>query len=130
MDNKEPRNTPDHSALLRSALETVERMQGKLDAVERARTEPIAIIGMSCRFPGGANSPEEFWQLMCDGRDAIQEPPAGRWDGAASPRSGSGAASNTPRPYGGFLDDIDGFDPGLFGIAPREVLTKIGRAHV
>ena len=123
MDNKEPRNTPDHSALLRSALETVERMQGKLDAVERARTEPIAVIGMSCRFPGGANSPEEFWQLLCDRRDAIQEPPAGRWDSASAPRSGSGAASKTPRPYGGFIDGIDGFDPGLFGIAPREVLT-------
>ena len=51
----------------------------KLEAVERAKTEPIAIIGMGCRFPGGADDPEAFWGLLRDGIDAIMEVPADRW---------------------------------------------------
>ena len=77
-DNREG-SRPDHRGLLRSALETIERLQIKLDAVESARREPIAVIGMSCRFPGGANSPEGYWKLLRQRRDAIQELPAGRW---------------------------------------------------
>ncbi len=65
----------DRRALLQNALAAVEKMQAKLDAVEQARHEPIAIIGMSCRFPGGANSPEAYWQLLRSGMDAISQLP-------------------------------------------------------
>jgi hypothetical protein len=52
----------------RRALLTIRRLQLELEALKKERTEPIAIIGMSCRFPGGANSPEAFWQLLVEGR--------------------------------------------------------------
>src|SRR5690349_20849890 len=89
------------------ALLAVEKMQAKLDAVERARTEPIAIIGMSCRFPG-ANDPEAFWRLLRDGIDAIRLAPEGRWAPAEVARLQ--AAGYTSACWGGFLDSVDQFD--------------------
>jgi acyl transferase domain-containing protein len=108
-------NQPDRRILLQNALAAVEKLQAKLDTMERARSEPIAIVGMSCRFPGGANDPEAFWQLLCAGRDAIREVPAERWD--VNDYTDSGITATW---YGGFLDQVDQFDPGFFGIAPRE----------
>ena len=76
-------------------------------------SEPIAIVGMGCRFPGGAVNPEEYWRLLEEGRSGIREIPAGRWAGAR----------DTLAPYmllGGYLDGVDLFDPEFFGISPRE----------
>jgi acyl transferase domain-containing protein/acyl carrier protein len=106
--------TPDRRALLQQALAAVEDMQARLDRAERARTEPIAIVGIGCRFPGGANDPEAYWRLLCDGVDAIRRVPGDRFDAAG------GDAEHW---YGGFIDQIDQFDPGFFGIAPREAQT-------
>ncbi len=103
----------DRKVLLKNALMAIEEMQAKLDAAERAKNAPIAIIGMSCRFPGGANSPEAFWQLLQNGGDAIREVPPERWN--VADYAGANAIW-----YGGFLDDIDRFDPQFFGISPRE----------
>ncbi|MCP2268761.1 Acyl transferase domain-containing protein [Actinokineospora diospyrosa] len=83
---------------------------------ERGVTEPIAIVGMSCRFPGGVDSPEALWALVRDGVDAMSEFPDDRgWDLEAL----KGSAARV----GGFLDDIASFDAGLFGISPREALA-------
>jgi acyl transferase domain-containing protein len=83
--------------------------------------EPIAIVGMSCRFPG-ANNLEAFWQLLCHGVDAITEVPADRFDIDAiyDPRPGTPGKLCTR--WGGFLEQIDQFDPLFFGISPREAL--------
>ena len=62
-----------HLSPLKRALLALEEMQAKLNAVERAKKEPIAIIGLGCRFPGGANDPEAYWQLLRDEVDAISE---------------------------------------------------------
>lgn len=109
----------DRRVLLQNALLAIEDLQTKLDAVEQAKSEPIAIIGLSCRFPGGADDPEAYWQLLMEGRDAIREVPAGRWDTSAFEKQGE----EKPRWFGGFLDGIDQFDPEFFGIAPREANT-------
>jgi len=81
--------------------------------------EPIAIVGIACRFPRAAN-PLDFWRLLRTGEDAIREVPPDRWDLAAY----FDPSPNTPgKMYarcGGFLDRIDGFDPAFFGISPRE----------
>ena len=76
---------------------------------------PVAVVGMACRFPGGATDPRQYWDLLTRGGDAIGPVPADRWD----PR-----ASLDPEiaGQGGFLESIDGFDAGFFGIAPREAL--------
>jgi acyl transferase domain-containing protein/NADPH-dependent curcumin reductase CurA/short-subunit dehydrogenase/acyl carrier protein len=98
-------------------------MQARLDASERARREPIAVIGMSCRFPGGANSPEEYWALLRDGRDAIREVPTDRWDIDDYYDPDPKAPGKTTARWGGFLDQVDEFDPRFFGITPREAIT-------
>ncbi|MBD3305670.1 AMP-binding protein, partial [candidate division KSB3 bacterium] len=81
--------------------------------------EPIAVIGLGCRFPGAAN-PEEFWQVLSQGIDAITEVPASRWDVEAffDPHPATPGKMNTR--WGGFLEQVDQFDPQFFGIAPRE----------
>ncbi|TMD65500.1 MAG: beta-ketoacyl synthase, partial [Chloroflexi bacterium] len=85
-------------------------------------TESIAIIGMSCRFPGGANTPEAFWQLLKSGRDAISEVPAERWDIDAYYDPDPDAPGKMYTRYGGFLQDLSKFDAQFFGISPREAV--------
>lgn len=77
--------------------------------------EPIAVVGIGCRMPGGASSPEEFWRFLETGVDGISEVPEGRWESFAP----AGAMAGLPR-RGGFLDDAIGFDAAFFGITPRE----------
>lgn len=81
--------------------------------------EPIAIIGIGCRFPN-ANNPESFWKLLRNGVDAISSVPSSRWDVDAfyDPNPATPGKMNTR--WGGFLDMVDQFDPGFFGISPRE----------
>jgi acyl transferase domain-containing protein/NAD(P)-dependent dehydrogenase (short-subunit alcohol dehydrogenase family) len=89
------------------------------------RHEPIAIVGMSCRLPGGVSSPAEFWRLLAEGRDAVGEFPVDRgWDldGPCDPELGSPGTSYARE--GGFLDGMAEFDSGFFGISPREALTS------
>ncbi|MCC6168940.1 MAG: polyketide synthase, partial [Caldilineaceae bacterium] len=98
-------------------------MRTKLEALEAARTEPIAVIGMACRFPGGADTPDAYWQLLANGVDAIRPIPADRWETARyfdpDPRQPGKMYTNA----GGFLDGLDQFDPAFFGIAPREAVS-------
>ncbi|MBF6227167.1 polyketide synthase [Nocardia abscessus] len=85
-----------------------------------ARAEPIAVIGMSCRFAGGADSPEALWRLLIDEIDVIaDEPPPGRWPGDYR-GSDRAAAGKTVSVAGGYLADVAGFDAEFFGITPRE----------
>ncbi len=82
--------------------------------------EPIAIIGMSCRFPGGADTPEVFWELLKNGFDAVSEVPADRWDAAALYDRDASAPEKMTTRWGAFLDRLDQFDASFFGISPRE----------
>jgi acyl transferase domain-containing protein/NAD(P)-dependent dehydrogenase (short-subunit alcohol dehydrogenase family)/SAM-dependent methyltransferase/acyl carrier protein len=102
------------------ALLALDRMQAKLDAVERARREPIAIVGMSCRLPGGVEDPEGFWELLRGGVDAITEVPRERWDVDAYYAQEPDAPGKMYTRHGSFLSNIDLFDAAFFGISPRE----------
>jgi 3-oxoacyl-(acyl-carrier-protein) synthase/SAM-dependent methyltransferase/short-subunit dehydrogenase/acyl carrier protein len=83
---------------------------------------PIAVIGIGCRFPGGANSPELFWQNLCDGVDAIRTTPSDRWDSERFFSAETSAPGKTNSRWGGFLDQVDQFDREFFGLSPREVV--------
>ncbi|MEH1778864.1 MAG: type I polyketide synthase [Nostoc sp.] len=115
-------NIENLTPLQRSFL-VIEQLQGKLDALAASQKEPIAIIGMGCRFPGGADTPELFWQLLRQGIDAIAEVPPDRWDVAAYYDPNPEAPGKMSTRYGGFIEDLKAFDAQFFGISPREALT-------
>ncbi|MEH2172822.1 type I polyketide synthase [Nostoc sp.] len=114
---------PDYAKLLKDALLEIREQKAKLNALLSAKTEPIAIIGIGCRFPGGANDPEMFWQLLQQGKDAIAEVPGDRWDINAyyDPDPDAPAKMNTR--YGGFVNNPQEFDPHFFGISAREAIS-------
>uniref|UniRef100_UPI003F4A75CA type I polyketide synthase n=1 Tax=Streptomyces sp. bgisy159 TaxID=3413795 RepID=UPI003F4A75CA len=91
--------------------------------------DPVVIVGMACRFPGGADSgdadtPERFWRLLTDGADAMGPFPDDRdWDVAALYDPEPGRAGRTSTRCGGFLDGFADFDPGVFAISPREAVA-------
>ncbi|MFI0240648.1 type I polyketide synthase [Streptomyces sp. NPDC016845] len=86
--------------------------------------DPVVIVGMACRFPGDADTPERFWQLLSDGTDALGPFPEDRdWDVAALYDPEPGKAGRSSTRVGGFLDGFADFDPGVFNISPREALA-------
>ena len=110
------------ATLERQALAALRKMRQKLDEIEHARTEPIAIVGVGCRLPGGANDPEAFWDLLRNGVDAIREVPVDRWKVEEYFDPNPGTPGKTCSRWGGFMDQIDRFDPEFFGISPREAI--------
>lgn len=113
----------ENTSALKRALFALKDMRGKLDEVERARTEPIAIIGMGCRFPGGANSPELYWKILNDGLDVIIEVPAERWNIDEYYDPDQNAPGKMYVRKSGFIDNVDKFEPQFFGISPREAVS-------
>jgi myxalamid-type polyketide synthase MxaB len=115
-------NDTNQDRLIR-AYQALEKMQARLETLERAKTDPIAIIGMGCRFPGHSDDPDSFWQMLTNGTDAITEVPKNRWniDDYYDPDPDKPGKIYTR--YGGFLEDIDSFDAAFFGISPREAAT-------
>jgi acyl transferase domain-containing protein len=99
------------------------RLNDELEQARKARSAPVAVIGMGCRFPGGIDGPDAYWHLLIEGREAIREVPADRWSSDAWFSPDPDAPGKMSAKVGGFLDDIGEFDPGFFGITPREAET-------
>src|SRR5579871_798844 len=107
---------------LKRALIALDEMQERLNAIQSGQREPIAIIGMGCRFPGGAVDGESFWRILADGVDTVKEVPVDRWPLNRFFDPDPDVPGKMYTRYGAFLDAVDGFDAEFFGIAPREAL--------
>ena len=121
-------------------IQALRNARQQIEELEKRQREPIAVIGMGCRFPGAADSPAQFWALLCAGMDGVIELPLHHHDPATHPQN----QPQAPKVIGGFLQQVDHFDPQFFGIAPREAAfidpqqrlllevcwEEIGRAHV
>src|SRR5690606_5467375 len=105
---------------LKRAFRALEQANARIAALESRHAEPLAIIGIGCRFPGGADTPAAYWRLLREGRDAVTEVPGDRWDVDANYSSDPAAADKMSVRHGAFLERIDEFDPAFFGISPRE----------
>nr|QGA89388.1 type I polyketide synthase [Streptomyces conglobatus] len=109
---------------LRASIKENERLRQQNQQLAKISTEPIAIVGMSCRYPGGVDSPESLWELVSTGRDGVTHFPADRgWDldTLRNPDREAKGASHTHE--GGFLDGAGRFDAEFFGISPREAMA-------
>lgn len=103
---------------MQRAIVTIQKLRTKVESLERARSESIAIVGMGCRFPGGANTPEAFFRLLDNGVDAVSEVPPERW--LLERESADSEGEQRSLRWGAFLKDVDKFDAAFFGISPRE----------
>ncbi|MYW72005.1 type I polyketide synthase, partial [Pseudonocardia sp. SID8383] len=109
---------------LRAAVKETDRLRRQNRMLQSAATEPIAVVGMGCRFPGGVDSPEALWDMVAAGTDVISGFPTDRgWDLDALHAGGTDARDTEISMQGGFLDGVADFDPGFFGISPREAVT-------
>lgn len=108
---------------VKQALREIRRLKAELEAERTRRTEPIAIVGMGLRLPGGVDSPDRYWDLLANGVEAVGPIPRERWNHDEY----FDEDAETPGKYyiqrGGFLSNVDGFDPEFFGISPLEAIT-------
>src|SRR5688500_10690549 len=104
------------------ALAEIRELRARLDDVQRERNEPIAIVGLAGRFPGAPDA-DRLWDLLRDGRVGIVDIPADRWDVAAYFDADPDAPGKMYTYRGGFLAEVDRFDPHFFGISPREAVS-------
>src|SRR5690606_20240330 len=96
-----------HRARLAKAVVALQKLQAKLDAAERSKREPIAILGAGCRIPGGLNDPESFWRLLASGKDTAGPLPAERWDaGPLLNEADPYAPGSMFTRYGNYVDDV------------------------
>ncbi len=104
---------------VKQALLKIDALRREVHDLPRSAGEPIAVVGIGCRLPGGADSAEQAWQMLAAGTDAVREVPADRWtDAVYDPQPGDPDRSDSR--HGAFLDDVDRFDAAFFGISGRE----------
>lgn len=107
-------------ALMRRALEELRELRAQLADYRQRDCQPVAVLGIGCRFPGGCDSPEALWQFLAEGRNAKTEVPADRWNWPDYYRAEAPAPGKISTRYGAFIDGIDRFDAHFFNITARE----------
>ncbi len=105
---------------LRQSFAVIQQLKQQLAVAHERAAEPIAVVGMACRFPGGASTPEAFWDVLASGADTVREIPADRWDWRRFYNSDGSVPGTHYTRHGSFLDDVSSFDPEFFGISGKE----------
>ena len=118
-DGKQSANKDSSDRLKRTFL-ALKKTQKELTDLKLKQYEPIAVIGIGCKFPGGVNNTKDYWQLLLEQRDAISEIPEDRWDNDAYYDADSTTPGTIATRHGGFVDGPDLFDANFFDISPRE----------
>ena len=113
---------PDRRAIITEALRKIDDLTARLEIAEQGDTEPIAVVGIGCRLPGGADTADQFWQMLQDGKSGIVGVPAERWDADTFFADDHSIPGTIVSKEGGFLTSWrpDEFDAEFFGISPRE----------
>lgn len=114
----QPKNN--YQALIKDAYLEIKSLQAKIASMEKATAEPIAIIGVGCRFPGNVKNLESYWELLKNGTDAITEVPKERWDIDEYYDKDPEAPGKVYTRFGGFISDAEKFDASFFGISEKE----------
>ena len=116
---------PDRRAIITEALRKIDDLTARLEIAEKADVEPIAVVGMACRLPGGVNTPADYWQLLRDGVSGVVRVPEDRWDADAYFSEDHTRPGTICNREGGFLTSWqpDQFDAEFFGISPREAVA-------
>lgn len=113
----------DSRSAVKQALLELRRMRARIEELEQAGHDPVAIVGVGLRLPGGATDTESFWAMLLDGVDAVSEVPPERWDLEQTFSAERDAPGKLYCRHGAFLPDVDQFDAAFFGISPREAET-------
>ncbi|NEO43740.1 MAG: SDR family NAD(P)-dependent oxidoreductase [Moorea sp. SIO4A3] len=116
----EPTTNKEQLSLSKQMFLALKQAETKLEMMERSRSEAIAIIGIGCRFPGNANTPESFWELLSSGQDAVREIPPERWDIDSCYHPDPDTPGKMYIRHASLVNQVDLFDPEFFGISPRE----------
>jgi phthiocerol/phenolphthiocerol synthesis type-I polyketide synthase A len=113
---------PDRRAIITEALRKIDDLTARLEIAEKGDIEPIAVVGIGCRLPGGADTADQFWQMLQDGKSGIVGVPAERWDADTFFADDHSIPGTIVSKEGGFLTSWrpDEFDAEFFGISPRE----------
>ena len=117
------RETQEQLSPLKRAILELREMRAKLEEMDRRQREPIAIVGMGLRLPGGTHDESSLWQMLADGVDAISEIPPRRWDLEAYYDIDPDKPGKMNTRHGAFIDDVDQFDAEFFAISPREAVS-------
>ncbi|WAN69942.1 polyketide synthase [Moorena producens JHB] len=120
--NLKPTQEKNQKLPLERAIKALKDARSKLERYENQSKEPIAIIGMGCRVPGGASIPEAFWDILQNGVDAITEVPPDRWPINKYYDSDPTTPGKISTRYGGFVEQLQEFDANFFGISPKETI--------